>query len=112
MVRKVVTALLVLGLVLIGLQPVSAPAASAQAVAMEMQQPCCPDCDQPVIPADRGCAKMIGCMTSTPLSALPAMSLVPVTYATRLLFLPSDQSSGRAADVSPPFRPPRSPILT
>jgi hypothetical protein len=107
MVRKAGIALLLLALALIGFQPVNMPAASAPAVAIGAQQPCCADCDHPAIPADGRCSQMMGCMAATPWGAAPALSLVPVSYVTRLAFLPADQSPPRAADVSPPFRPPR-----
>jgi len=112
MVRKAGIALLLLALALIGFQTVGTPAASMQAVAMDAHQPCCPDCDQPAIPADSGCSKMVGCMTATPWSAPPALDLLPVFYATQRDVLPPDQSPPRAADVSPPFRPPRLSVLT
>jgi hypothetical protein len=111
MVRKATIALLLLGLALIGFQPVNMPAASTPAMAMDAQQPCCADCDHPAIPADGGCGAMLGCAAATPWVALPGLSLVPVSYATRLTLLPPDQSPPRAADVSPPFRPPRLSIL-
>jgi hypothetical protein len=111
MVRKAGIALFLLAMALIGFQPINMPAASMQAVAMDAQQPCCPDCDQPATPADGGCSKLVGCMTATPCAAMPAQSLVPVSYATRVDLLPADQSPTRAADVSPPFRPPRLSIL-
>jgi hypothetical protein len=106
MVRKVGIALLLLALALIGFQPIGMPAAAAGT-----DQPCCADCDQPAIPADSGCGMMVGCVTATPWDAVPALSLVQVSYATRLVLLPPDQSPPRAADVSPPFRPPRLSIL-
>jgi len=110
MVRKAGIALLLLALALIGFQSMGMPAGSMQAVAAGADQ-CCADCDQPAIPADGACSKMVGCVTAVPWGAVPALSLVPVCYATRLVLLPPDQSSPRAAGVSPPFRPPRLSIL-
>lgn len=112
MVRKAGIALLLLALALIGFRPIIMPAAGMQAVAIDAEQPCCPGCHQPTIPADGGCGKRVGCVTATPGNAIAALSLVPVSYATRSVFLPADQSPPCAAGVSPPFRPPRLPILT
>lgn len=112
MLRKAGIALLALALMLVGIQPFSAPGVGTIAVASEAQQPCCLDCDEPAMPADAGCSMMVGCMTATPWGTLPKLGAVSVSYPARLVLLPPTQSPPVAMGVSPPFRPPRLPILT
>lgn len=106
MVRKTVTTLLMLALVLIGFQAVSAPTVSSMVVAMDHEQSCCPDCDQPKVPG-RDCTTMAGCIAAPSWTVLASVS-VPVYYMTGLDHSIPDDTSVHIADVAPPFRPPRS----
>ena len=111
MVRKIATAALVLALLLIGYQPVKAPMANvAMAAAMDAQPPCCADCDQPAMPGMSDCGAMAGCAVSPSVTILTSSSM-PVFFPARVVQLFPDQSAAISADVSPPFRPPRSLIL-
>jgi hypothetical protein len=108
MVRKIATAMLVLALLLVGYQPISgAMPEGARTATMDMEQPCCPDCDRPAMPDRSNCGAMAGCVVSPPLTVL-ASSSAPVFFATRLAPSFPDQSAAVSTDATPPFRPPRS----
>lgn len=104
MLRKTVTALLVLALLLIGFKPMSE---TAMAAAMDAQQPCCADCDQPMVPDDGACGVTGGCAVAPSLTVLSATS-VPVLFPSLVSLPLPDQPNLASADTSPPFRPPRS----
>lgn len=102
MVRKVATALLILAVTLLGLQPRT----DAMAMAMDMHQPCCDDCDQPAMPQQGGCQTMAGCVTVPPLTMLGATP-VPVFFSGDAGQAAFEQPVLASTDTAPPFRPPR-----
>jgi hypothetical protein len=109
--RKVATAILVVALLLTGFQSLNAAmGVPVMAVGMASEQPCCPDCDQPAVP-DLGCAAMAGCMTAATSWTVPTALSVLASYAPKLLQPFPNRSPLAAADVLPPFRPPRFSIL-
>lgn len=108
MVRKLATAIMVLALLLAGFQPVNAPMAGAMASTMDMEQPCCSDCDQPARSDTNACDAMAGCVVA-PSATILASHAVPAFFPSHLVRLIPDQSVAVSTDTAPPFRPP---ILT
>ncbi len=106
MVRKLGAAVVVLGLMLIGFQPIASPMMGAMATTMDMDQPCCTDCDQPAMPDRSNCDTVTGCVVSLPLTILVSDS-IPVEFPARVASLFPDQPAAVSADSAPPFRPPR-----
>lgn len=104
MLRKAATALLVLALLLVGFKPM---ANITMAAVMDMQQPCCADCEQPMAPENGACGVMGGCAVAPSFTASTSTS-VPAFFSTRLILPFVDQSVAASADSTPPFRPPRS----
>lgn len=114
MVRKTATAILLLALLLLGYQPINAPMAGAMAATMDMEQPCCPDCDEPAQSDQAPCGALAGCA----LRCTPAPSFTILPTITMPAFFPRAIASPAIDDLVtapdgaiPPFRPPRLSIL-
>jgi hypothetical protein len=115
MVRKTVTAILLLALLLLGYQPINAPmAAMASTMDMDMAQPCCPDCDEPAQSDGTPCGALAGCVlrcTLAPPSFTVPTIAMPVFFS-RATASPLFDDLVTAPDGAiPPFRPPRPSIL-
>lgn len=110
MVRKLASALAVLALLLGGFTSAPVAGTSMAMAGMDLQAPCCADCDQQSLPDEPGCRVLATCMAA-PSATSPAANAVSVFYFTRLSQPIFDQFAAPAADVSPPFRPPRTSIL-
>jgi hypothetical protein len=111
MIRRAMLSVTIAVLILLGAVPFRAGSVMPGAMStMDMQAGGCPDCDQASVPDGNGCYTMSGC-SSAPSWTAPGSSSAPVLYPRPVTYQVRDQGSVRAADVLPPFRPPRSSIF-
>lgn len=114
MVRKTATAILVLALLLLGYQPISVPMAGAMAATTDMEQPCCPDCDEPTQSDQAPCGALAGCAlrcTPAPSSTILPTIAMPAFFLRAMASPVIDDLVIAADGAIPPFRPPRPSIL-
>jgi hypothetical protein len=114
MVRKTATAILVLALLLLGYQPINAAMAGAMASTMDLEQPCCPDCDEPARSDEAPCGTLAGCAlrcTPAPSSSILPTIAMPAFFPHAMASLLMDDLVIAPDGAIPPFRPPRPSIL-
>jgi hypothetical protein len=111
MLRRVAAVVLMLAITLIGWPPISVPMADAAMMADE--QPCCPECEQGMPQADPDCAERPGCAFACSAAAYcPTSGLALIQRSIGQTALLTDDRAVVPEPTSPPYRPPRSSILT